>query len=88
MKATKKPLTINCYQWDGKDETLEKIARWNSRQNIGYHKKEELEIDTLEGRMIAHIGDWIVKGIKGEVYPVRKDIFEQTYHLDKEGGKN
>ena len=36
-------------------------------------------IDTLEGQMIARKGDWIVKGIKGELYPVEPDIFKETY---------
>lgn len=38
-----------------------------------------LEIHTLEGRMIANIGDWVIKGVKGEFYPCRNDIFEATY---------
>ena len=36
-------------------------------------------IMTLEGTMVARIGDWIVKGAKGEFYPVRDDIFRDTY---------
>lgn len=40
---------------------------------------KELKIKTLEGVMIARRGDWIVKGISGEIYPVRHSIFEKTY---------
>lgn len=36
-------------------------------------------IHTLEGDMTAHFGDYIIKGIKGEFYPCRKDIFEESY---------
>lgn len=36
-------------------------------------------IDTLEGTMEANVGDYIIKGIKGEFYPCKPDIFEQTY---------
>ena len=36
-------------------------------------------IHTLEGSMTAHAGDYIIKGIKGEFYPCRKDIFEESY---------
>lgn len=36
-------------------------------------------IDTLEGRMYAEAGDWIIKGVKGEFYPCKPDIFEATY---------
>lgn len=46
-----------------------------------YQTSLRLEIDTLEGTMIANIGDWIVIGIKGEMYPVKPDVFEATYEL-------
>jgi hypothetical protein len=36
-------------------------------------------IDTLEGRMRADLGDWIITGVKGELYPVKDDIFRATY---------
>ncbi len=36
-------------------------------------------IETLEGTMTANIGDWIIKGVKGELYPCKPDIFEATY---------
>lgn len=38
-----------------------------------------LLIQTLEGQMVASLGDWIIKGVKGEFYPCKPDIFEQTY---------
>lgn len=40
---------------------------------------EAIEIPTLEGTMRADIGDYIIKGVKGEFYPCKPDIFEQTY---------
>lgn len=46
-----------------------------------YQTNKEIYIDTLEGRMKASVGDWIVTGIKGEQYPVKPDIFEQTYSV-------
>ena len=44
-----------------------------------YQTNVELEIETLEGVMKAYKGDWIIKGIKGEPYPCKPDIFEMTY---------
>lgn len=47
-----------------------------------------IDIDTLEGAMRASEGDWIIKGIKGEFYPCKPDIFEATYdlaYIDTEG---
>jgi hypothetical protein len=45
--------------------------------------EEWLDIHTLEGTMTAAPGDWIVTGVKGERYPCKPDIFEQTYELIK-----
>ena len=44
-----------------------------------YQTDRELDIPTLEGIMHADIGDWIITGVKGEQYPCKPDIFEQTY---------
>ena len=44
-----------------------------------YQTDEEMEIETLEGVMKADKGDWIIKGVKGELYPCKNDVFEMTY---------
>lgn len=44
-----------------------------------YQTQEEMDIQTLEGVMHANIGDWIITGVKGEQYPCKPDVFEQTY---------
>ena len=44
-----------------------------------YQTQEEMDIPTLEGIMHANIGDWIITGVKGEQYPCKPDVFEQTY---------
>lgn len=47
---------------------------------------EPMVIETLEGNMQAESGDWIIKGLKGEYYPCKDDIFRQSYEpVDKEG---
>ncbi|HDK5715281.1 TPA: hypothetical protein PTC47_002492, partial [Staphylococcus pseudintermedius] len=43
--------------------------------------KKTTFIDTLEGRMKAEKGDWIITGVNGEQYPVKPDIFEKTYEV-------
>lgn len=45
------------------------------------HHTYEIVIDTLEGQMKADIGDYIIKGVNGEFYPCKPDIFEKTYEL-------
>lgn len=44
-----------------------------------YQTDVELEIETLEGTMKANKGDWIIRGVKGELYPCKPDVFDMTY---------
>lgn len=44
-----------------------------------YQTDKELKIQTLEGEMTANVGDWIITGVNGEVYPCKPDIFAKTY---------
>ena len=60
---------------EGKFEKFEKIPVVVE----AYQTDEELEIETLEGTMKANKGDWIIKGVKGELYPCKPDVFEMTY---------
>lgn len=75
-KYIKKPVEIEAIQWNG--ENLNEIVMFTNMHNLQYGESK-LKIKTLEGNMIASIGDYIVKGIKGEFYPCKPDIFEQTY---------
>ena len=43
------------------------------------HDKGTVAIETLEGTMVAELGDWIIRGVKGEIYPCKDDIFQATY---------
>ena len=44
-----------------------------------YQTSESMEIDTLEGKMKADPGDWIITGVDGEQYPCKPDVFQKTY---------
>lgn len=44
-----------------------------------YQTEEEIYIETLEGVMKADKGDWIIRGVKGELYPCKPDVFDLTY---------
>ena len=46
---------------------------------VGEHRPFGLAINTLEGTMTADPGDWIIRGVQGEFYPCKPDIFEATY---------
>ena len=88
MKYRKKPVVIEAVQWNGRN--LEEIkefvgdsliyeisdAAWKVGKGV---PSVYMEIKTLEGNHKCSIGDYIIKGVQGEFYPCKPDIFEQTY---------
>lgn len=82
-KYRKKPVVIEAMQWGDNISELTSFLSLSDR--IMKFTNSVLEIDTLEGTMIARKGDWIIKGVKGEFYPCKPDIFKQTYEEVKEG---
>ena len=86
MKYRKKPIVIEAFKWTG-DHTQQEDPFWAKQaMEIGtiwieYRSKHEpvMLIETLEGVMTAERGDYIIKGIKNELYPCKPDIFESSY---------
>lgn len=78
-KYRKKPVIIESIQWNG-NNTME-ILKWVGEQAY-FH--DTLYIKTLEGDHQAIVGDYIIKGVKGEFYPCKDNIFEMTYELVEE----
>lgn len=74
----KKPVVIEAIQYTGANvqEILE-FTNGGAYKNGG--KSDYITIQTLEGDLTATTGDWIIKGVKGEFYPCKPDIFEATY---------
>jgi len=72
----KKPVVIEAMQLTDSNEI--KVTEF---MGLGEGKltADGIEIETLEGTMKASIGDYIIKGVQGEFYPCKPDIFEQTY---------
>lgn len=82
MQFRKKPVVIEAMQYVGPDREREagELAGWLQMGNATFmFSREGVDITTLEGVMRADVGDWIIKGVKGEFYPCKPDIFEQTY---------
>lgn len=76
----KKPIPIEALQIDYNPEELHAFLGENDTFSLIIDLQEiTVIIHTLEGDMTAHFGDYIIKGIKGEFYPCRKDIFEESY---------
>lgn len=78
MKYRKKPIVIDAFRW-----TFDIVPDWWKElkgvtviPNTG-----SALIPTLEGIMKAEVGDYIIRGVQGEVYPCKPDIFAQTYEL-------
>lgn len=83
-KYRKKPVVIEAMRFYDDAETLTKLSDFmNDDIRVDYKdpSKPVLKIKTLEGIMTASTGDYIIKGVKGEFYPCKPDIFEQTYEL-------
>lgn len=80
-KFRKKPVVIEAIKWDGEEDTFDVVLEWGAENEDRTFAQSEgsLYIATLEGEMRADKGDWIIRGIKGEVYPCKPDIFVETY---------
>ena len=79
MKYRKKPVIIEAIQFNGWN--FGEINDWmfNTKGIYPSFFEKTMTIKTLEGDMVASIGDYIIKGVKGEFYPCKPDIFKQTY---------
>lgn len=83
MKYRKKPVVIEAVQWVVNIECEEKLRAWGC-PFVAVPMTDRLIIPTLEGDMKCEAWDYIIKGIKGEFYPVKPDIFEMTYEAVEE----
>lgn len=80
MKYRKKPVVVDAVRWDGNLTTVEPLLIGSTTPDVSQDLSDPaLLISTLEGTMRAEVGDYIVRGVKGELYPCRADIFEATH---------
>ncbi len=83
MKYRKKPVIIEAIQFEDNSDRIIEIHEFMGGDTIrvNYEDKNNpyLKIETLEGIMKASVGDYIIKGVNGEFYPCKPDIFEKTY---------
>lgn len=81
-KFRKRPLVIDAIQWteDNKNEVLEFVGEDGYyTELIGAREGPAFVLQTLEGRAFVMPDDWVIRGIKNEIYPCKPDIFEETY---------
>ena len=83
MKYRKKPVIIEAIQFEENSDRIIEIHEFMGGDTIrvNYEDKDNpyLKIETLEGIMKASVGDYIIRGVNGEFYPCKPDIFEKTY---------
>ncbi len=93
MRFRKRPVEVEAHLWDGNAVTAHLIAAWANGDEGGYitdwnddtlpitwdAENDLLVIATLEGDMEASIGDWIIRGTRGEYYPCKPGPFEDTF---------
>jgi hypothetical protein len=72
----KKPVVIEAFRYDGTALCRELLYSW-SRGLVDFDG--DVFVHTLEGRMVASRGDWVIRGVHGEFYPCKPEIFEATY---------
>lgn len=87
MKFRKKPIVIEAVLFKGYYNHFPSWAR-DAIVNTSAFRDDVTEskfwVKTLEGRMCCSYGDWLIRGIKGEVYPCKPDIFDATYERVEE----
>lgn len=90
MRYRKKPVVVEAIQWNGLN--LEEIKEFvgdsliynisDAAWKVGKDAPTvHIKIKTLEGTMIANTGDYVIRGVNGEIYPCRANIFEKTYEV-------
>ena len=79
MKYRKKPVIVEAikYTLENSKDVFD-FAKGKIRHDL-LPRSTDLRIETLEGVMTVSVGDYIIRGVKGEFYPCKPDIFEQTY---------
>ena len=79
-KYRKKPIVVEAVRWDGREETYQQLLkRWKTSRVVRIGENNSLFIHTPEGVMEAKVGDFVIRGIKGEIYPCKPEIFKETY---------
>jgi hypothetical protein len=85
MKYRKKPVVIEAIKWEGNNLPEIILFMQGNTPILGTpNYPKSLVINTLEGAHYADVNDWIIKGIKGEFYPCKPDIFKKTYEKVEE----
>lgn len=75
----KLPVEVEAIRWDGDITTMHAVVALAGGNDLRMDQLGRLIIPTMEGDMTAERGDYIIRGVKGEIYPCKPDIFRETY---------
>jgi len=78
MRFKKKPVIVEAIQWLGNN-----FSQVHDFCPVCFMDEGSLCISTLEGVMRANPRSWIIRGVKGEYYPCREDVFYDTYEMEE-----
>lgn len=80
QRVRKRPIVVHGFQWDGDRASLpaEVYVRTQAAWREG---GDVLYLATSEGPLVLRPGDWVMKGVNGELYPCKPDVFEKTYDV-------
>lgn len=75
----KRPVVIEAIRFVGGRENAQEILQFTEHKAVWFFNHETISIDTPDGTVNIDIGDWIIKGARGEFYSCKNDTFERTY---------
>ena len=88
MKVRKKPVVVEAYRWIGKEGSMHDMPEWLGTAILSGQaipKSDGLiTIETLSSKVTVWLGDYIIQGIEGELYPCKPSIFNKTYEIVEE----
>lgn len=80
-KFKSKPVVIEAWQWNGENATQwpKWLYDWEHNNEVCSLHAGNLLIPTLEGRVRVSVGDWVIRGTEGELYPCKDSVFKTKY---------
>lgn len=91
MKFRKKPVVIEAFKFEGDfidSSSMPYVPYWAYQALddgiLSFEGRGDLFVNTLEGKMSVTPGDYVIRGVQGEIYPCKPDIFEATYEVVEE----
>jgi hypothetical protein len=87
MKYRKKPVIVEAVHYAGETVVMPKWIQQAFKNGTLFYDEDDLYVETLEGTHHVSVGDYIIQGVKGELYPCKPDIFDKTYEKAVEQGK-